>query len=174
MREWEVSSAAPVSVTAMERRSEKLCWIRWVLKYTRLYLCLLMNLTDKSDWSHSHCCGRSGSARHAEGSVTAASVVPEKVVVLRECWFTWLNTTAMTMCTPIWIGNWSSCKKFIACYFCITCKFNTEVFFSPLQLEKGAGGERQVKCGRRSSCCSWTWLTCYVTILTYAQFKYCS
>lgn len=43
---------------------------------------------------------RSGSARRAEGSVTAASAGPEKVAVLRECWCTWPNSTVLIMCTP--------------------------------------------------------------------------
>jgi len=42
---------------------------------------------------------RSGSARRAEGSATAASAVPEKAAAPQGCWFTWLSTTAMITCT---------------------------------------------------------------------------
>lgn len=47
-------------------------------------------------WFHPR---RSGSAHRAEGSATAASVGPEKAAALQECWFTWLNTTALIMST---------------------------------------------------------------------------
>ena len=50
--------------------------------------------------------GRSGCARPAGGSVTAASVEPGRVAVPQECWSTWQNTTATITCTLIWRGDW--------------------------------------------------------------------
>lgn len=160
---WGASSVAPVSATAMERRSETLYWIQWVLKRgncINVWSCMYwVSLTD-------FCLiGRSGSARHAEGSVTAASVVPEKVAVPQGCWSTWLNIMALITYMPIWKGDWSIYKS-EQCRLqnIFNCLSLTPKFISSLQPEEGVGGQQPVKCGGWSW--SWTWLTYAVNIRT--------
>lgn len=85
---------------------------------------------------------RTGSARRAEGSATAASVAQEKAAVLLECWFTWRNIMALIMCMPTSKGNRSILRSDIFLFFVFSMPFFlTLCLFSSLQLEEGAGRE---------------------------------
>lgn len=75
---------------------------------------------------------RSGSARHAEGSVTAASVGPEPVAVLQECWCTWLNIMDMIMCTPTWKGDWNILLNCVKVFLFFNLKVHNAAFYGPV------------------------------------------